>query len=164
MAGLEDLLGGLMGGGQGGQGGQGGTPDLGAMLGQLTGQGGAGGLDMGKLAALAGPLLATIQQSGGLDKILGQLQSGGLGDAVSSWVGTGANQAVDPAALGNAFGTDQVANIANQAGVSVDEAQQGLSNLLPGLVDQASPSGQLPNSASMNDMLSQLGSLFGGSK
>jgi len=162
MAGLEDILGGLMGGGQSGQGG---TPDLGAMLGQLTGgQGGAGGLDMGKLAALAGPLLATIQQSGGLDKILGQLQSGGLGDAVSSWVGTGANQAVDPSALGNAFGTDQVANIANQAGVSVDEAQQGLSNLLPGLVDQASPSGQLPDSGSMNDMLSQLGSLFGGSK
>jgi|APCry1669188879_1035177.scaffolds.fasta_scaffold18414_3 hypothetical protein len=159
MAGLEDLLGGLMGGGQSGQSG---TPDLGAMLGQLTG--GQGGLDMGKLAALAGPLLATIQQSGGLDKILGQLQSSGLGDAVNSWVGTGANQAVDPSALGNAFGTDQVANLANQAGISVDEAQQGLSSLLPGLVDQASPSGQLPDSSSLNDMLGQLGSMLGGSK
>jgi uncharacterized protein YidB (DUF937 family) len=160
MAGLEDLLGGLMGGGQGGA--QGGAPDLGAMLGQLTG--GEGGLDMGKLAALAGPVLATIQQSGGLDKILGQLQSGGLGDIVNSWIGTGANQAVDPSALGNAFGSDQIANIANQSGVSVDEVQQGLSNLLPGLVDKISPNGQLPDANSLNDILGQLGGLLGGSK
>jgi uncharacterized protein YidB (DUF937 family) len=162
MAGLEDLLGGLLGGGQGGSGAQAGTPDLGAMLGQLTG--GEGGLDMGKLAALAGPLLATIQQSGGLDKILGQLQSGGLGDAVSSWLGTGANQAVDPSALGNAFGSDQVANLANQAGISVDDVQQGLSNLLPGLVDKISPNGQLPDASSLNDLMGQLGGLLGGLK
>ena len=160
MAGLDDLLGGLLGGGQGGA--QGGAPDLGAMLGQLTG--GQGGLDMGKLAALAGPVLAAIQQSGGLDKILGQLQSGGLGDIVNSWVGTGANQAVDPSALGNAFGADQIANIANQSGVSVDEVQQGLSNLLPGLVDKISPNGQLPDASSLNDILGQLGGLLGGSK
>jgi uncharacterized protein YidB (DUF937 family) len=132
------------------------------MLGQLTG--GEGGLDMGKLAALAGPLLATIQQSGGLDKILGQLQSGGLGDAVSSWLGTGANQAVDPSALGNAFGSDQVANLANQAGISVDDVQQGLSNLLPGLVDKISPNGQLPDASSLNDLMGQLGGLLGGLK
>jgi uncharacterized protein YidB (DUF937 family) len=119
---------------------------------------------MGKLAALAGPLLATIQQSGGLDKILGQLQSGGLGDAVSSWLGTGANQAVDPSALGNAFGSDQVANLANQAGISVDDVQQGLSNLLPGLVDKISPNGQLPDASSLNDLMGQLGGLLGGLK
>ena len=91
-------------------------------------------------------------------------ETGGLGDIVNSWIGTGANQAVDPSALGNAFGSDQIANIANQSGVSVDEVQQGLSNLLPGLVDKISPNGQLPDANSLNDILGQLGGLLGGSK
>ena len=61
MAGLEDILGGLMGGGQGGQGG---TPDLGSLLGQLTGgQGGAGGMDIGKLAAMAVPLISILKRA-----------------------------------------------------------------------------------------------------
>lgn len=162
MAGLEDILGGLMGGGQGGQGG---TPDLGSLLGQLTGgQGGAGGMDIGKLAAMAVPLIAGIQKSGGLESLLGGLTGGGQADAVNSWVGTGANQPVDPAAVGNALGADNVAEIANQTGSSVEEVQQGLSSLLPGLVDQATPSGQMPAAGGLDSLLGQLGSLLGGAK
>lgn len=153
MAGLEDLLGGLTGGG--------GTPDIGSLLSGLVG-GGEGGLDLGQLGALAGPLLAQLQSSGGLDQVLGQLQGAGLGDAVSSWIGTGANQAVDPAALGSALGSDQVAALAQQSGLSPEQAEQGLSQLLPGLVNGMSPDGQLPDASSAQDLLGQLGGLLGG--
>ena len=153
MAGLEDLLGGIAGG-------QGGTPDLGALLGQLTG--GQGGLDVGQLSLLAGPLLQQLQSSGGLESLLGNLQAGGLGDQVQSWIGTGANQAVDPSALANALGDDQVQALASQTGMSVEQTQQGLAQLLPGVIDQLSPNGQLPGGDQASALLGQLGGLFGG--
>jgi uncharacterized protein YidB (DUF937 family) len=158
MAGLEDLLGSVMGGGQGG------APDLGGLLGQLTGgastSGGAGGLDVAQLAAMAGPILGALK-GGGLQNILGQLQSGGLGDAAQSWVGTGENQAVDPAQLAQAVGPEQVQALADHAGVSVDQAQQGLAALLPGLINQATPDGQVPQAGAADDLLGQLGGLLG---
>lgn len=152
MAGLEDLLGGLTGGGEG-------TPDIGSLLSGLTGD---GGLDLGKLASLAGPLVAQLQQSGALDQILGQLQGSGLGDQLQSWIGTGANQAVDPAALAAAVGPDQVQALATQAGLSTEETEQGLAQLLPALVNGMSPEGQLPDASSAQDLLGQLGGLLGG--
>ena len=159
MAGIEGLLGGLAGG-------QGGTPDLGALLGQLTGgqSGGTGGgaPDLGSLSALAGPLLPQLQGGGGLEGLLGNLTSSGLGDQVQSWIGTGATQAVDPSALANAVGAAQVQQLASQAGVSVEQAQQGLSQLLPGIVDSLSPSGQLPAGDQMSAVLGQLGDALRG--
>ena len=158
MAGIEDMLGGLLGGGEGG------SPDLGALLGGLTGGGSGGeggGLDLGQLAALAGPILGALK-GGGLDSVLGQLQGAGLGDAAQSWVGTGANQAVDPAALANAFGPDQVQQLADSAGVTVDQAQDGLAQILPGAIDQLTPDGQVPSAGALDGILGQLGGLLGG--
>ena len=147
MAGLEDLLGGLTGGGEG-------TPDVGSLLSGLTGE---GGLDLGKLASLAGPLIAQLQQSGALDQILGRLQGSGLGDQVQSWIGTGANQPADPKALAAAVGPDQVQALASQAGLSSEETEQGLAQLLPGLVNGLSPSGSMPDAGSAEALLGQLG-------
>jgi hypothetical protein len=69
--GLEDLLGGILGGGSsGGSGSGGGLQDiLGGLLG--GGAGGspgtaAGGMNLGALAAALGPLLAKLLQGGGL--------------------------------------------------------------------------------------------------
>lgn len=158
MAGIEDVLGGLLGGG-----GEGGGPDLGSLLGGLTGGGsGAGGLDLGQLGALAGPLLGALQ-GGGLDQVLGQLQGAGLGDAAQSWVGTGENQPVDPSALANAFGPDQVQQLADSAGLSVEQTQDGLAQLLPGVVNQLTPDGQVPSADALDGVLGQLGGLLGGS-
>ncbi len=161
MAGLEDLLGSVL----GGQGGGGGTPDLGSLIGGLTGQGGsgsgAGGLELGALAALAGPILSSLQ-GGGLQNILGKLQQGGLGDAAQSWVGTGDNQPVDPGALAQAVGPEQVQALADHAGVSVEQAQQGLAQILPGAVNQLTPDGQVPEAGASDAVLSQLTGLLGG--
>jgi hypothetical protein len=84
MSGLEDILGGLMGG-------QGGSGGLDSILGGLTGGGGQGGSSgRGALVPVLGGLLA----SGGLQKILGGLKANGLSQQADSWVGTGANQPV----------------------------------------------------------------------
>lgn len=147
------------------------------LLQQLLGGSGtsAGGLDIAKLTALAGPLLQQLQSSGGLQGLLNQLQSQGLGQQADSWVGTGANEAVDPQALGNALGEQNVEALAQQSGMSAQDVTAGLSQILPGLVDKLSPGGQLPTSADdLTGMLSQipggdqlggmLGGLLGGTK
>ena len=83
---------------------------------------------------------------GGLGGLLEQFTRKGYGDHAQSWVGTGPNQSLPPAALDEVFGADQLAQIATQAGVSQDEARQGLSQLLPEIVDHFTPQGQLPPS------------------
>lgn len=126
----------------------------------LGGSTSAGGLDLGKLSALIGPLLQQLQAGGGLQDILGKLQQAGMGGQVDSWLGQGANEAVDPAALGDVLGSGQVDAIAAESGLSQAEVQNGLSEILPGLVNKLSPSGSLP--ASTDDLMSMLNQIPGG--
>ncbi len=114
-----------------------------------------GGLDPQLLIALVGTLL---NSAGGLQGLLAKLQSGGLGDAVQSWIGTGANQPVSGDQLGGALGPDLMGMIAKQLGGSPQQASGTLAELLPGLIDQLTPKGQMP----ADNGLGGLGALLGG--
>jgi uncharacterized protein YidB (DUF937 family) len=115
--------------------------DLGKMLGGLSGgQGGAGGT-----GDIAGAIGGLVGGSGGLGGLVGQLQQAGLGDAVSSWVGTGPNQAVDPATLGAALGPEKVQAVAEQSGIDVGALLPMLAGALPTIVDALTPDGQVPS-------------------
>lgn len=130
---------------------------LGAALGGQQGAQaqGAGGLDPQVLMGIVGMLM---NNAGGLSGLLGKLQQGGLGDAAASWVGTGANQPVQPEALGSALGPDLMGMIAGQLGGSQQQAAGTLADLLPGLIDQLTPKGQVPQDNGMG----ALGALLGG--
>ena len=117
-----------------------------------------GGLDPQMLIALVGSLLAS---SGGLQGLLAKLQSGGLGDAVQSWIGTGANQPVSGDQLGSALGPDLMGMIASQLGGSPAQASGTLAELLPGLIDQLTPKGQVPTEGDAGG-LGGLGALLSG--
>ena len=136
---LDSVLGAALGGQQGGQ-----------------AQGGAGGIDPQVLMGIVGALM---NNAGGLSGILGKLQQGGLGEAAQSWVGTGANQPVSADALGGALGPDLIGMIAKQLGGSEQQAAGTMADILPGLIDQLTPQGQLPADNGMG----ALGSLLGGS-
>lgn len=133
--------------GGGGLGGLGGA--LGSVLG--AGQGGQGGL--GGLGGLAGGL-------GGLAGLVAMLQRGGLGDAAQSWVSTGPNLPVSPDQLGQALPSDLVAGLAQQFGVGQGEVLGQLAQILPAVVDRATPQGQIPDDGGMGN-LGDLGSLVG---
>ncbi len=93
---------------------------------------------------------------GGLGDIIAALESGGLGHAVSSWLGSGDNVAVAPDQLKSALGEDKISNFAERAGVSGSEASAVLAGILPQIVDKLSPDGQLPDSGGLESMLSGL--------
>ena len=128
---------------------------FGGQQGSQAQSGGLGGIDPQILMGIVGALM---NNGGGLSGILGKLQQGGLGDAAASWVGTGANQPVSADALGSALGPDLMGMIASQLGGNQQQAAGTMAELLPGLIDQLTPQGQVPADNGMG----ALGALLGG--
>jgi uncharacterized protein YidB (DUF937 family) len=112
-------------------------------MGLLDSFGGA----LGKVAAAAAPTLIAAALSktnlGDLQGIVNQLQQGGLGDQVKSWLGNGSNLPITAQQLQAALGDEHVKQRAEHFGVPVDQALNLLAEHLPATVDQASPNGTL---------------------
>jgi uncharacterized protein YidB (DUF937 family) len=62
-----------------------------------------------------------------------------LGNVISSWVGTGANQPVAPDALHGILGTELVQQIAGKTGLPVEQLLPLIAQHLPQLVDGVTP-------------------------
>lgn len=132
---LGSLLGGLL-GGQGGS--SGGGNVLGALLGALSGGGssGSGGSPLGGLMEM--------------------LTKSGLMEQAQSWVGTGENKAVSGAQIAQALPNDTLHKVAEQAGVSPQQAADQIAQHLPQAVDKLTPDGELPQAgSSLEDIIQQ---------
>ena len=112
-----------------------------------------GGMARGQTSAPMGtqstnPLLQIalqmLQQNGGLQGMLGKFQQAGYGQQAQSWIGTGQNMPIDPGALSQIFGQGQLGQIAQQLGISHDEAAGQLAQALPDVVDRMTPTGEIP--------------------
>jgi uncharacterized protein YidB (DUF937 family) len=111
------------------------------LLGKLTGGGSA---PSGNLAALAPVVMEMLQNHpGGLDGLVKSFENQGLGNLISSWIGTGQKLPVSTDQLQNVLGSDTIRNLAAKAGIPADQAGSALSQLLPQLVDQATPNGKI---------------------
>ena len=121
-----------------------------------------GMLNQGGNNDFVGAITNLIDQQGGLGGLVQQLQNGGLGDIVSSWVGTDANLPVSAEALQQALGSEQISQIAARLGLSPDQAAGGLAQLLPQIVDKLTPNGQIETGGLLEQGLDLLkGKLFG---
>lgn len=125
--------------------------EVGKMLGGAQQGGGAG-----DIASVVQQLLA---QNGGLQGLVQKFQQSGLGDAVSSWVGTGQNLPVSADQIRQVLGNGQLSEIAGKLGLDPQQLSTQLSQHLPGLVDKLTPNGQLPQGA---DLLAQGADLLKG--
>ena len=105
-------------------------PGLGGVLGNLGGEGATGGV---------GGLLA-----GGLGELLERFKQSGHGEVAQSWVNDGPNKEIVPTQLKQAIGTDVLAALEKQTGLSQDELLARLSRELPAAVDKYTPDGRLP--------------------
>lgn len=160
--GLNDLLGGLLGGSGGSQGGLGGLGDvLGGLLGGASGgspRTATSGMDMTAVAAALAPLLAKLLKNGGLSKMVQGAQASGLSAEADSWVGTGGNAPVSGQEIRGVVGDGAVDELAQNAGISHDQAADVLAQVVPKVVNRLTPDGQLP----ADDDLDQLVAKFGG--
>lgn len=104
----------------------------------------------------------------GLSGLSQSFQSQGLGHVLSSWIGTGENQAISSDQLTNVLGTGRVEELAKRAGVSSAQAPGILAAVLPAIINQLTPDGQVPQRALLADrgkgLLDSIGSALGASK
>ena len=82
---------------------------------------------------------------GGLGALLEQMQRSGFGDQARSWVGKGQNMSISPDAIGQIFGQGGLDEIARHANLTPEQTSEGLSQLLPDVVDRVTPGGQEPD-------------------
>ncbi len=84
--------------------------------------------------------------SGGVDVagLAGKFaSSGGIGDALKTWLGDGENAPISAQSILDALGRGEVANFADRVGTDTETAAAGLSDVLPQLLDKASSGGDL---------------------
>ncbi|HZQ67901.1 MAG TPA: YidB family protein [Terriglobales bacterium] len=117
---------------------------------------------MGSGNPMAAAVLQMIQnQPGGLQGLIQCFRQNGLGGVISSWVGTGQNQAISPEQIQQVLGNNTLQQVAEKAGVSPDQAKSSLADLLPTLVDKLTPNGQVPEHSSLLQMGESLLSSLG---
>ncbi len=122
------------------------------LLGSL--QGVLGGSDIGKSAMF---VLEKVQgYSGehgtGIQGLVTAFQKNGMGEVVQSWVSNGANLPVSAEQIKSALGSSVVQEYAQKLGIDGNQAAETLSQVLPKVIDQLTPNGQLPEGGNMMEM------------
>jgi uncharacterized protein YidB (DUF937 family) len=132
------------------------------LAGQVMGSLGAQKQDPVAQGNLMGSITSLIEEAGGLPALLQKLKDSGLADQVSSWIGNGENQPVSGDQIKDALGEDTIEQVAQQAGITPEHATTGLAQLLPQIIDQLTPGGELPQGELLQQGLNLLkGKLFG---
>ena len=116
---------------------------LDSILGAVTQQ--ALGGQIGQQALIQAAMGLISNHQGGLTGLLQQLSGAGPGNQVKSWVSTGANQPIDATQLQSALGQGPLGQIAQSLGVGHEHAASGLAQILPELINQLTPQGNVPH-------------------
>jgi uncharacterized protein YidB (DUF937 family) len=95
-------------------------------------------------AAAVALVLELLQRNGGLQGLLARMQQAGAGQQAQSWIGTGQNQPINPDVLSQIFGQGQLSQIAQELGLSRQEAASTMAEALPQVVDKMTPDGTIP--------------------
>ena len=137
--------------------------DVALVIGAGGAIGGSGGL-AGILPVLL-PLLLQMFGGGsggqtGMHKLLDGMHANGLGDVADSWVSGAPAKSITPAQAKQIVGPEKVKELSAQSGLPANQVAQGLSELLPNLVNHLTPNGQVPPAGQVQSAITGiLGSL-----
>jgi uncharacterized protein YidB (DUF937 family) len=124
---------------------------IGSALGGMMGTSGSGsGQPQSPLLQIA---LQLLQQNGGVAGVLDKFRQGGYADQADSWQSAGQNLPLSGNALQEVLGSGTIGQIAGQLGMSHGDAAGGLAQMLPQLIDQFTPDGEIPENH--NDVVAQ---------
>ena len=125
---------------------------IGGAVGQMLG----GGQSHGGML----DVVMTLVQSypGGIQGLVNQFTQAGFGQHAQSWVGTGQNMPIAPADLMKVFGQGQLQNWGQQANLDSNQTAGGLAAILPEIINQLTPKGQVTQG---NEFETLLGALRG---
>jgi uncharacterized protein YidB (DUF937 family) len=128
---------------------------IGSLFGKSPNEGG------GQPALIAAVLEFVNKQPDGLNGLIRQFHEKGAGEIINSWVGNGENQAISANTLHDVLGSETVSNLAAKAGVQPDQVTGLLAQVLPHVVNTATPQGEVPADGKLNaeSVLGALGGL-----
>lgn len=109
-------------------------------------------------AALYEEVGKLVDQSGGVGGLAQKFEQNGLGGVIGAWIGNGPNPPISGAQVMQVIGQDKLMAIAAKAGLSQQEVTDGISKLLPVVVDHLTPNGVVQNH-SATDLSGALGAL-----
>jgi uncharacterized protein YidB (DUF937 family) len=94
-----------------------------------------------------GDILSQIFGGGSAQKlpeVVKQFEEKGMRDQVDSWVRTGPNKPVDRRQIEDAFGQRELDQYASSKGIDREQLAEVLAKYIPRIIDELTPSGQLP--------------------
>ena len=98
-----------------------------------------GNQQQGVLSAVS----ALITNNGGLSALISRFTQNGLGQHVQSWVGKGENMPITGEHVRQVFSANQIQQVAQQLGTDPAQSSNMIAQVLPGLIDKATPQGQV---------------------
>ena len=107
----------------------------------------AAGLDEGVVTQALSGLLGDGAGNIDLGSIMSKLDTGDLASLAQSWLGDGANSSISPQQIMSLFGDSAVGEFASKLNLDSATASNGLSQMLPELIDSNSKGGGLLASA-----------------
>jgi len=131
---------------------------LDSIVGQVSGSlSNAGGGQGGLMEVVMG--LINNPDTGGIQGLINAFKEKGLGNLVGSWIGSGQNLPISAEQIQAVLGSEQVQAIAQKLGLSTAEISNGLSTLLPQVIDTLTPDGQVPEGGMLEQGLALLSGL-----
>lgn len=103
--------------------------------------------------------LLNSPEIGGISGLIAKFNQAGLGEQVASWIGNGQNLPITGAQLESALGSSVIQSVAGKLGIDSTFASTALAGMLPQLVNQMTPNGELPDNGS--EIAQVLSGLFG---
>jgi len=123
------------------------------MLDAITGR--AGSKDGSSVVSLVTGLI-TNPNNGGLAGLLEKFKAGGLANLTDSWVSSGENLPISAEQVQSVFGAEQIQQMASKAGIAPEALSGKLAELLPQVVDKATPNGSIPDQSSLQRNLGSM--------
>ena len=121
---------------------------------------GGSGLDASSVVSSLSNLLPTSGGDLDLSALVGKMNSGGLASIASSFLGGGSNDAFSPSQLMGLLGESKVSEFASSLNIEKDTAAQGLSDMIPDLIDKQSEGGSLLGGIAASSAKDILGKFF----
>jgi uncharacterized protein YidB (DUF937 family) len=113
------------------------------------------------IAALAPIILQMLTtRAGGLAGLVKMFTDKGLGEIASSWVSKGPNLPITGEQVRSALGDDLIGQIAAKGGIAPDNMVSQIAVMLPGLVDELTPDGTIPEESVMHKAVDFMKSKF----
>jgi uncharacterized protein YidB (DUF937 family) len=93
---------------------------------------------------------------GGLSGLIQHFTNAGYGAQARSWVGTGQNMPISHDEIGKVLGQSNVQSMGQRTGLPAQATAGGLAALLPAIIDQLTPKGQVDDQTDLAAALKAL--------